>query len=297
MLVNRDENESQVVIDYCQKILADIPERVVQVSTKRKQLTFGEAVEKLKSKLGDKYYENSAMITILRQEIDRFDNLLAVIHRSTSELIKALKGEIVISKATESTFNSILVQKVPQIWEENSYPSLKPLASWLKDLKKRTQFFGLWAKTLVRYAEDAYSIMNPTSLWMSSFFFPQGCSIFFFFLPSCLFLLIKSFFLSYIGLLAAISQNYARKLHVSIDSLVFKYDVKNELFDENEVAIEDLFDDKNEKLMSVKEDGILFYGLYMDGGKWDRAEKRIVDSAQRFLPMPHFLCKLVKVSF
>ena len=194
LLVNRDENESQVVIDYCQKILADIPERVVQVSTKRKQLTFGEAVEKLKSKLGDKYYENSAMITILRQEIDRFDNLLAVIHRSTSELIKALKGEIVISKATESTFNSILVQKVPQIWEENSYPSLKPLASWLKDLKKRTQFFGMWAKTLVRYAEDAYSIMNPTSLWMSSFFFPQGCSIFFFFLPSCLFFLLNHLF-------------------------------------------------------------------------------------------------------
>jgi dynein heavy chain len=252
-------------------MLSELPNKVITTFERGKHLSFKEAQEKLKEKLGDSYYENSAMITILKQEIDRFNALLAVIFRTTNDLIKALKGEIIISKSSENTYASILVQKVPEAWESHSYPSLKPLALWLKDLLKRLQFFSLWAKTLIQYVEGTSSIMNPYSLWISSFFFPQG-------------------------LLASISQNYARKLHVSIDSLAFQYDVENSLYEENE-SIDGLFESENARFKSIlsSHEGILIYGMFMDGGRWDRNESRIVDSPQRFLPMPHFICKLVKV--
>jgi len=52
---------------------------------------------------------------------------------------------------------------VPKSWEANAYPSLKPLASWMKDLIERVTFMENWLKN-----------GNPTCYWMSGLFFPQG---------------------------------------------------------------------------------------------------------------------------
>ena len=66
---------------------------------------------------GDSFYENSAMNTVLVQEIDRYDRLLSLIHSSISELVRALKGEIMISKDAENIYISFMNQKVPEPWE------------------------------------------------------------------------------------------------------------------------------------------------------------------------------------
>jgi dynein heavy chain len=57
------------------------------------------------------------MNTVLIQEINRYDKLLGVIHKSLKELIKALKGEIMISKDSENIYISFLNQKIPESWE------------------------------------------------------------------------------------------------------------------------------------------------------------------------------------
>jgi dynein heavy chain, axonemal len=57
------------------------------------------------------------MITVLNQEIKRYNKLLDTILKTTKELIKALKGESMISSTTENIFNSFLLQKIPLIWE------------------------------------------------------------------------------------------------------------------------------------------------------------------------------------
>jgi hypothetical protein len=62
---------------------------------------------------GEKYYENAALITILRQEVDRFNRLLNVIHKTLNDLRRAIKGEIIISSNLEKTYESLLIQKVP----------------------------------------------------------------------------------------------------------------------------------------------------------------------------------------
>lgn len=41
-------------------------------------------------------------------------------------------------------FYDLMANRVPKIWKKVSYPSLKPLNSWLKDLKERVIFLKNW---------------------------------------------------------------------------------------------------------------------------------------------------------
>ena len=51
-------------------------------------------------------------------------------------------------------YNAFLNNQVPGIWADAAYPSLKSLASWIKDLLLRCDFMGvrarLWSETLIR---------------------------------------------------------------------------------------------------------------------------------------------------
>lgn len=67
----------------------------------------------------------------------------------------------------ESMYQSILENKVPELWSRSSYPSTKSLASWIADYHQRIQFMHQW-------------ITNgpPCSFWIAGFFFPQVNAIF-----------------------------------------------------------------------------------------------------------------------
>ena len=133
-----------------------------------------------------------SMNTVLTQEVIRYNRLLSVIVRTLNDLIKALKGLVVMSQALEDMSNSLFVNTVPASWASKAYPSLKPLAAWIEDLIKRMEFITTWVDN-----------GPPAVFWISGFFFPQA------FLTGTL-------------------QNYARKQQLPIDTISFKFKVKKD---------------------------------------------------------------------
>ncbi|KAF3689531.1 Dynein heavy chain 1 [Channa argus] len=99
-------------------------------------------------------YEES-MNTVLIQEVIRYNKLLVVISHSLTDIVKALKGLVVMSSELELMANSL--------FNNVAYPSLKPLASWVSDLLQRINFLRRWISKGI-----------PPVFWISGFFFPQA---------------------------------------------------------------------------------------------------------------------------
>ena len=75
------------------------------------------------------------MNSVLVQEILGFNNLVKTICSSLQDLLRALNGQSTMSWAIEATMRSLFDGKVPKAWSDVSYPSLKPLGSYIANLK------------------------------------------------------------------------------------------------------------------------------------------------------------------
>jgi dynein heavy chain, axonemal len=133
-------------------------------------------------------YEES-MNTVLAQEMARFNKLTAVLRDSLRNMDSAIQGLTVMSSELEAAHRSIAVNQVPELWKKVSYPTLKPLGSYLSDLYRR-----------LRMLQDWYEGGQPPVFWLPGFFFVQS-------------------------FLTAALQNYARKHKIPIDMVNYDFEM------------------------------------------------------------------------
>jgi dynein heavy chain len=67
-----------------------------------------------------------------------------------------------MSSELEAMGLALLNNQVPSIWARTAYPSLKPLAAWVKDFRARMAMMHSWIT-------DG----EPPCFWLPGFFFPQ----------------------------------------------------------------------------------------------------------------------------
>ncbi|CAH1791320.1 unnamed protein product [Owenia fusiformis] len=294
------KSSDTVVLDMVLDILRTLPEIVEYGENEqgRPRRTISKAVkefstndkENAQTSKESKPLLNSALVIVLRQEIDRFNLLLGVIHKSLKALTLAIKGEIVMSDELEEAYNAMLKQRVPARWKQMSYESCKPLFPWVKDLVQRVDMFYNWSELVINALERpanqkaaAKTVTDPDELdklrdqprsfWLPGFFFPQG-------------------------FLTGVLQNHARKMGVSVDSLSFNFEVMSHKLEGDEDSLNEVKKGLDVQKLAFKgsappDDGVLVFGLYIDGARWDVSSHSLQDSlpGQRYCRLPeiHFL--------
>lgn len=171
------EGQEEEIVDPVLNLCIDISRRLPELFDE------DEAAEKYPVE-----YTNS-MNTVLRQELIRFNRLLSFIRSSLDDTRRAILGQIAMIPEIEKVHKSMSLGKLPEAWAKKSYPSLKPLGSYINDFLARLAF-------LQRWMDDG----EPTVYWLSGFYFTQS-------------------------FLTGVLQNHSRKNQLQIDHLHMKFDV------------------------------------------------------------------------
>ncbi|XP_050560797.1 dynein axonemal heavy chain 3 isoform X1 [Spodoptera frugiperda] len=141
--------------------------------------------------VADKYpvlYYNS-MNTVLKQELIRYNRLLSVVKRTLHGVHMASQGLAIMSSELEECNNSFAKGKVPGAWMSKSYPSMKPLGSYVSDLLSRLSFLQDWIDE-----------GPPVVFWISGFYFTQS-------------------------FLTGVLQNFSRHNKIPIDQVHFEFTI------------------------------------------------------------------------
>lgn len=134
---------------------------------------------------------NDPLEVCVVQEVERFNRLISEMSSSLDILVKAIRGEAIMSDDLDKMFHSFLNNQVPEIWTHYGYPSLKNLGDWYKDFNERVKFFRIWYMSSSR----------PHCYKLNAFYFPQG-------------------------FLTSVLQDHSRKSGIAIDQLNFKFEFK-----------------------------------------------------------------------
>ncbi|XP_062828664.1 dynein axonemal heavy chain 14 isoform X3 [Anolis carolinensis] len=308
-IISGGRSQDEIILEIASDILIKLPLIVEDVGQAPE--TEGKAKEKItfrsfklstvwatfvKTAEGPDSFTSSTFLTVLQQEIDQYNNLLAIIIQSLHTLQQGIRGDIIFTSGLEELYNSILKAKVPEQWQQHSYESHKPLGSWIDDLIIRVNFFAMWANRVIIFMKSRYNHLlilqrqtrtvlqtseetdstndnykgHPSCFWLPGFFFPHG-------------------------FLTAVLQNYARQNEIPVDSLTFVHKVLPLSQDEEQnlrsLKRKEVILNKAFKEPSQCENGIRMFGLYIDGACWSPITESLeeLELHERFHALPDIL--------
>merc|ERR1719277_1623062 len=127
-------------------------------------------------------------------ELGKFMRLQTKLKDTCINLGKAVKGLVVFSPELEAVANGCLQNTIPGPWMGVSYPSLKPMLSYIEDFLERWKFMMNWVKNDI-----------PFMFWFSAYFFQQA-------------------------FLTGVLQNFARADKIAIDRCIWNFRVMKAAF-------------------------------------------------------------------
>ncbi|CAH1408276.1 unnamed protein product [Nezara viridula] len=171
-------------------------------------------------------YFKKPLDVVLLQEISRYNSLLKSMRLSLINLQKGIQGVVVMDSELEEIFTCINEARIPSAWLK-AYPSLKKLGPWTRDLVARVSFFADWAKT----------IRSPVTFCLAYFTFPTG-------------------------FLTAVLQTAARRMVISIDTLLWEFEPQRK--DVREIT-------------SASLEGVYVRGMYLEGAGWESITMKLCE--------------------
>jgi dynein heavy chain len=121
------EAEGQSPEESVLQMIADIKENVPKI------ISLAEVKHTLRN-------DDSSIKVVVVQEFSRYNTLLKLLYIQLGQLEEGIKGTALISPDLELVMSSLSESKVPSVWG-SLYFSLKPLATWIRDLNDRYNFF------------------------------------------------------------------------------------------------------------------------------------------------------------
>ncbi|XP_051041734.1 dynein axonemal heavy chain 14 [Phodopus roborovskii] len=297
LMINPEQSNDDLVMEILSDIMVQLPLAVEneELSGPESQCTFKYIMlsamwEKLQKSIeGHDPLIHCVLITFLSQEIERFNKLLSIIHKSLKDLQLAVKGESILTQDLEETYDSFLRARVPKLWQKNAYSSCKPLSFWVSDLIQRVNFFNTWAKVAYtaihhrymtfattwkqsatsvnqkpRYPTNSESELPngfPARYWLPAFFSPQA-------------------------FLTAVLQDYGRAQGISMDTLTFTHRVITTISHEQEDDFSKLLHKRlnivrrafQDHALDQSPSGVCIFGLFIEGARWDPKHEVLEDS-------------------
>lgn len=125
----------------------------------------------------------------LLQECIVYNLLLGRIGKSLNDLQDAINGRMVYTLELKRIGQEISRDELPFEWKLVSYPTLKPIASYLLNFKERIKWTKSWIENGI-----------PKSFWLAAFFYPQS------FLISC-------------------KQNYSRQKEIDLATVGYQHEI------------------------------------------------------------------------
>ncbi|XP_078791125.1 dynein axonemal heavy chain 10 isoform X3 [Oryzias latipes] len=100
---------------------------------------------------------------VLLQELRRFNKLVLCMQQSVVELLRALTGEVGMSKESDDLAHAFCNDLVPAMWKRLAPETLKSLDDWMSHLRRRYEQYSNW----VREGE-------PKVMWLSGLHVPES---------------------------------------------------------------------------------------------------------------------------